>query len=132
MKIKLSLIALLSFSILITSCSHQAIKPALDISNATYAQITNGTITINEIEYDGSIRFKPDYIEAYELAGPVIAYYINDDHYVYYFKIEGLKSSDWLLEVSDNGHGHIDREFACFVKAKGNYTIPLGVKPMDA
>ena len=112
---------------ILTGCGgHELPQPAADLSNVPYVEeVTFSRVTIQDVEYDGATyaSLTPDaYPEEYE-RGPVYAYYVNDDHYVYFCEIEGLDPKQWLVELTDDGYGHFS-EGGNIIKALDVTEIP--------
>ena len=132
---KVLMITLLVLCCILCSCRrHRLPKPAADISECPYVdEASTGSIDyINGVGYSGytSIEYV---LEADELSlsaisnynrGELVAYYVNDDRYVYFCQIEGLAPEQWLVRLTDDGHGHFSNKEACIMKAESVNKTP--------
>ena len=136
MKRMIKALSLLMALTMLAACGgHPIPKPSLDISEGTYSTFdADWYPVIKGVTYDSKTPFmpvNPEFGTASDYAVSVIGYYINDDHYVYYCEAEGLSPEEWLIEIEDDRRGHLQQEYAYFIKATTVTVIPPWLKPIE-
>ena len=135
-KLRCLLLALPLVLAFLTACGgHPIPKSSLDISEGVYTTFdADWYPVIQGVTYDDKSPFvpvNPGSGTAFDYAGSVIGYYVNDDRYVYYCEAEGLDAEEWLIKLTDDRRGHIQRDTASFVRATTVAVIPPWLKPVE-